>query len=606
MVSKLDAAIALATKGFEVFPIKAGAKFPPLVKDWPNKATGSPQLFGPWWEQHPDANIGIHTKGMIVIDVDVNKGGDDSLALLEMTYDLPKTLTTRTPTGGRHLYYRSAVAVPNGVDTLGAGLDVRSDRGYVVAPGSEVDAGRYRFEQDCPVADAPEWLVQKLGTITPKTSTTSEPVQDAPVDVVERAREWLAKQPGAIEGEGGDAQTFKVICALRDLGPSAEQAGELLSEWNDRCSPPWSLDELGDKIANAYTYAQNEAGVRAAMPDDFPVVDTSSEPVQKTRKTIQVARLSQFANQESKGAGYLVKGLLQKASHVIAYGPPGGGKTFALLDLAYHVAAGKEWMGHKVHGGSVLYLPFEGGGGLVKRAQALRQKYGNADVPFFIASAGFNLREQAGRKELGTLLAEIPQPCVMIVIDTLARALSMSGGDENSAQDVGQLNSAIAALIESTGACVVLVHHSGKNQNAGARGSSALLGAIDTELVISDGQIAVSKQRDVEIGAPIGFKLVPVVVGVDSDGDEMTSCVVEPDAVGTGPTGRLAGHAKRGFDVLCQLRPDNTSISDIEWKEACLEFLPARKASFYDMKNVLMKKRYIVIDNEGLVTRRME
>lgn len=601
MKSKLDAAIALAAKGFEVFPIKPGAKFPPLIKDWPNKATGSPQLFGPWWDQHPDANIGIHCKGLVVIDVDVNKGGDDSLALLEMTYGLPDTLTTRTPTGGKHLFYRSDATVPNSVSQLGAGLDVRSFGGYVLAPGSEVEAGRYRFEADRPIADAPEWLVLKLGTIMPKTSTTSEPVQDADASVVERAREWLAKQPGAVEGEGGDAHTFKVICALRDLGPSAEQAGELLAEWNERCSPPWSLDELSDKITNAYTYAQNEAGVRAALPDDFPVMDVPPEP---PRKPTKVARLSQFANSESKGPGYLAKGLLQKASYAIAYGPPGGGKTFTLLDLAYHIAAGKEWMGHKVHGGPVLYLPFEGGGGLIKRAQALRQKYGDADVPFFIAPASFNLREQTGRKELGAVIADLPEKPVLIVIDTLARALM--GGDENSAQDVGAFNSAVAALIESTGACVLIVHHSGKNQNAGARGSSALLGAIDTELQISDNRVTASKQRDVEIGAPIGFKLVPVVVGLDSDGDEMTSCVVEPDAVGNGPTGRLAGHAKRGFEVLCQLRPDNTSISDIEWKEACMEFLPARKASFYDMKHVLLKKRYIVVDNEGLVTRRME
>jgi hypothetical protein len=601
--TKLDAAIALAAKGFEVFPIKAGAKFPPLVKDWPNKASNIVQFFGPWWDKNPDANIGIHAKGMIVIDVDVNKGGDDSLALLEMTYGLPSTLTTLTPTGGRHLFFKHDTPVGNSVGSLGRGLDIRSQSGYVLAPGSQVDAGTYRFDKDIPIADAPDWLVLKLGAVVHKTSTSTTDVQDAPVDVVARAREWLAKQPGAVEGEGGDAQTFKVICALRDLGPSAEQAGELLAEWNDRCSPPWTPNELGVRVGNAYRYAQNDAGARAAMPDDFPVMDVPPAP---PRKPTKVARLSQFANSENRGPGYLVKGLLQKASHVIAYGPPGGGKTFALLDLAYHVAAGKEWMGHKVHGGSVLYLPFEGGGGLVKRAQALRQKYGHEDVPFFVAPSSINLRDQAGRKELGALLAEIPQPCVMIVIDTLARALSMSGGDENSAQDVGQLNSAIAALIESTGACVVLVHHSGKNQNAGARGSSALLGAIDTELVISDGQIAVSKQRDVELGAPIGFKLAPVVVGLDSDGDEMTSCVVEPSAVSAGPNGRLSGHAKRGFEVLCHLRPDNTSISDIEWREACLEFLPARKASFWDMKNVLMKKRYVVVDNEGLITRRME
>jgi len=602
MTTKLDAAIALAAKGFEVFPIKPGAKFPPLIKDWPNKATGSPQLFGPWWDQWPDANIGIHTKGLVVIDVDVNKGGDDSLALLEMTYGLPDTLTCNTPSGGRHLFYRACTPTPNRVDALGRGVDIRSDNGYVVGAGSGTAAGSYVWaNSDQGIADAPDWLVQKLGTIVPKTSTTSEPVQDADASVVERAREWLAKQPGAVEGEGGDTYTFKVICALRDLGPSAEQAGELLAEWNERCSPPWSPTELGVKIDNAYAYAQNEAGVRAALPDDFPVVDVPPAP---PRKPTKVARLSQFANSESKGPGYLAKGLLQKASYAIAYGPPGGGKTFTLLDLAYHIAAGKEWMGHKVHGGPVLYLPFEGGGGLIKRAQALRQKYGDADVPFFIAPASFNLREQTGRKELGAVIADLPEKPVLIVIDTLARALM--GGDENSAQDVGAFNSAVAALIESTGACVLIVHHSGKNQNAGARGSSALLGAIDTELQISDNRVTASKQRDVEIGAPIGFKLVPVVVGVDSDGDEMTSCVVEPDAVGAGPTGRLAGHAKRGFEVLCQLRPDNTSISDIEWKEACMEFLPARKASFYDMKHVLLKKRYIVVDNEGLVTRRME
>jgi len=601
MTTKLDAAIALAAKGFEVFPIKPGAKFPPLIKDWPNKASNTTQFFAPWWDKWPDANIGIHCKGLVVIDVDPAKGGDDSLAFLCMAHDLPDTLTTRTPTGGRHLFYRTTKAVQNGVDVLGKGLDIRSQNGYVVAPGSEVAAGCYRFKADTPIADAPDWLIQKLGAVVHKTSTSTTDVQDAPVDVVERAREWLAKQPGAVEGDGGDAHTFKVICALRDLGPSAEQAGELLAEWNDRCSPPWSIDELSDKIANAYTYAQNEAGVRAALPDDFPVMDVPPTP---PRKPTKVARLSQFANTESRGPGYLAKGLLQKASYAIAYGPPGGGKTFTLLDLAYHIAAGKEWMGHKVHGGTVLYLPFEGGGGLIKRAQALRQKYGDADVPFFIAPASFNLREQTGRKELGAVIADLPEKPVLIVIDTLARALM--GGDENSAQDVGAFNSAVAALIESTGACVLIVHHSGKNQNAGARGSSALLGAIDTELQISDNRVTASKQRDVEIGAPIGFKLVPVVVGLDSDGDEMTSCVVEPDAVGAGPTGRLAGHAKRGFEVLCHLRPDNTSISDIEWKEACMEFLPARKASFYDMKNVLLKKRYIVVDNEGLVTRRME
>jgi len=43
-----------------------------------------------------------------------------------------------------------------------------------------------------------------------------------------------------------------------------------------------------------------------------------------------------------------------------------------------------------------------------------------------------------------------------------------------------------------------------------------------------------------------------------------------------------------------------------EWKEKCSEFLPARKAAFYDLKNNLLRKGYIAVDDEGMVTRRCE
>jgi hypothetical protein len=136
------------------------------------------------------------------------------------------------------------------------------------------------------------------------------------------------------------------------------------------------------------------------------------------------------------------------------------------------------------------------------------------------------LRDAAGRKALGEDLTQLPSKPVLIVVDTLARA--MKGGDENSAQDMGALNDAMSALIEATGACVLLIHHSGKNKGAGARGSSALLGAIDTELEVADRQIISRKQRDVELASPIGFNLVPVLIGIDADGDEAMSCYVDP------------------------------------------------------------------------------
>jgi len=263
-------------------------------------------------------------------------------------------------------------------------------------------------------------------------------------------------------------------------------------------------------------------------------------------------------------------------------------------------------MERKVHPGLVLYLAYEGTGGLVKRAQALRQHYGTADVPFYVVPAAFNLREQAGRQDLACVLGTLPEHPALIVIDTFARALM--GGDENSAQDVGAFNGAVQALIESTGACVLILHHTGKDKNRGPRGSSALQGAIDTEIEIDGHALTPTKQRDIETGAPIGFKLVPLVVGIDEDGDTLTSCIVQ-QSLATVPLNnvRLVGNTKFGWEVLCAKRPNNEPISLEDWREACTEFLGETnvRKRFYDIKNRLERMRLIeVVDN--MVTRRME
>lgn len=605
-MTKLEHALALAARGFKVFPIAPGQKAPPLVANWPARATSDPTTIANYWAAAPEANIGIHCEGMIVIDVDVKKGGDESLNALEAVYDLPATLTTRTVTGGRHLFFNHGGVVGNSVSQLGDGLDVRSAGGYVVAPGSELGGRLYAFESDVPVADAPDWLVAKLGMSTKRVQVPKMDIPDAPLDVCNRAAEWLRKQPPAVEGQGGDAHTFKIVAALRDTGVSAIQAFGLLQEdWNVRCAPPWDLDDLWAKVSNAYRYAQNAAGERVATVDDFPFVaqDEQATPSVKDKQQNSAMRLGELAASQAKGPGPLVKGILQRGSHAVAYGQPGEGKSFVALDLAYCVAAGRSWMGHKTHAGVVLYLAYEGRGGLVKRAQALRQKYGQDDVPLYVAGAAFNLRDKAGRAEIGELLRSLPAKPVLIVIDTFARALM--GGDENSAQDVGAFNSGIAALIENSGATVLLIHHSGKNKAAGARGSSALLGALDTELEVDGGQIVATKQRDIDLGEPIGFALKPVVVSIDDDGEDVTSCVIESAAVQVVELGRIAGNAKRAFETLCDMAPNNAPVGELAWKDRCAGFLPARKAAFWDVKRQLEKKGYITIDAQGMIQRRM-
>lgn len=115
---------------------------------------------------------------------------------------------------------------------------------------------------------------------------------------------------------------------------------------------------------------------------------------------------------------------------------------------------------------------------------------------------------------------------MLVVIDTLAR--SMGAGDENTAKDAAQFARNCDLIREATGAHVMVIHHSGKNEDLGARGSSALRAAVDNEIqVTADGKIMSRKQRDQEPPEPQHFELRSVVLGSDEDGEPVTSAVVD-------------------------------------------------------------------------------
>lgn len=235
------------------------------------------------------------------------------------------------------------------------------------------------------------------------------------------------------------------------------------------------------------------------------------------------------------GGAYMVKGLLDVAVMAVIYGPSNSGKTFWTIDLAYHIAIGAPWRGRRVIQASVLYLAAEGGRGVINRVAALKQAHGVLDVPLAVKRAGLDLlHDQADLQHIVDLSAEVkarlPDAPHLIVIDTLSRV--MAGGDENSAADMTALIRNIDAIRAATGATTLLVHHTGKDAARGARGHSSLRAATDTEIEIAneDGARAaiVTKQRDHNGGETFAFDLKSVSLGHDQDGDEVTSCVVEP------------------------------------------------------------------------------
>lgn len=178
----VTAALELAEQGYRVFPCHSPAtegcscgsrcaspgKHPRTrrgVKD----ATHDPAIIERWWRQWPAANIGVATGGgLLVIDVD-GPAAQTALDALTTEHDgLPISRAVRTGRdGGRHLWYRTdpALELGNSSGLLAAGVNVRAQGGYVLAPPSRHALGRaYEWEiPNAEIATLPTWVVERLG-----------------------------------------------------------------------------------------------------------------------------------------------------------------------------------------------------------------------------------------------------------------------------------------------------------------------------------------------------------------------------------------------------------------------------------------------------------
>lgn len=126
----LTAALAYADLGYRVFPVKAGANKPPLTPHGFHDASTDPARIEAWWREHANANIGIATAGMVVIDRDPLDGKpnpwleDDADKLME----LATAPTAVTPRGGYHHFFRQPAGkhYPSRAGALALKVDARA------------------------------------------------------------------------------------------------------------------------------------------------------------------------------------------------------------------------------------------------------------------------------------------------------------------------------------------------------------------------------------------------------------------------------------------------------------------------------------------------
>lgn len=256
--TRLERALECAERGWAVFPLHtvwdkvcscgsrncASPGKHPRVKNGVHDATKDPKVITDWWTQWPSANIGIATgkiSGILLLDVDNKEGiyGDDNLAILEGEYgELPPTVTALTGGGGRHIFFAypdGDLEIPNSAGKLYAGLDVKSDGGYVVGAGSQHVDGPYLWEvsshpDDVKVADLPAWLL-RLMLEHGRDRRKKEPIRPPEGDSLQAGKRntYLAQVCGSLNYQGISQEVIKTIVRETNLRV---------------CDPPLSDHEL--------------------------------------------------------------------------------------------------------------------------------------------------------------------------------------------------------------------------------------------------------------------------------------------------------------------------------------------------------------------------
>ena len=450
-----------------LFHLPAGKKGPPLVRRFYDLAVPANDF------EPGENNIGVSTTGLLVPDIDAQKGGFDTLATLEMLYEpLPVTLVVGTPRGGQHRYFKAPHPIANSAEKLGPGFDIRGHHGYVVGAGSVTAAsdnsaaGEYRVLVDAPIAEAPQWLVDLCEKPRERELTSDVPVEnlDQPHNV-QRAIAYLEQADPAVQGAGGNDHTYRTAAAVIDFGLSRGKAVETMAGWNDRCSPPWAPEELERMVDNAARYRTGAVGKSDPRTefDEYRAPPSGIEPRPYAPRDIA-----------PKPRQWLMERTAIRGKLSLLVAPPGAGKSTMTIAAAISIALGKDLLGIKVvERANVwlynneddleeLYRRIDGvlSAHNLKREDLDGKLFVNSGehIPLVIAKrTPTGVRKSQQCEELAGFIEK--NRIGLTIVDPLSETHE---GDENDNVQMRQVATFFREVAQKTNSAIVLVHHTRK------------------------------------------------------------------------------------------------------------------------------------------------
>ncbi|QGQ21206.1 AAA family ATPase [Gimesia benthica] len=437
----LQAALDYAAKGFPVFPLIIGGKRPAgdLAPNGCKDASTDEDQICEWWTAKPDANIGVVTDGLCVVDID---GADHAWLSDNGRLDaLAGSPVSQTPRGGRHYVFRqNGEPLRNTAGRLADHVDTRADGGYIVAAPSVVDGKPYKWlpghELDSrdELPTVPEWIIQGLQVVNEIPLTLED----------EKIHKGIQHNT-----------LFKYGCKMRRWGLSFNEINAALQVMNlQRCDEPGTESAIEDIARSAARYTPD----RGAMAE---IEEFEPEPL-KEFNWLSAAEL----NASDCTLEYHI-------DHILAKGQPGlmaGGqktcKTNTASDLAISLATGTRFLDRfKVNERcNVAFFSCESGEPVLKdnNTRVAKSKGidpGSIENLFYC----FDVPSLDSKSDLEQIQQFIEEREIdVLIIDPFYLTANL-GNDAGNLFVVGEKLKPLTKLGQDTGCTVVLIHHTRKN-----------------------------------------------------------------------------------------------------------------------------------------------
>ena len=293
--------------------------------------------------------------------------------------------------------------------------------------------------------------------------------------VVDRARKYVAKLPGAVSGNNGHNQTFHAACVLvHGFELSKPEALDVMSEWNQTCDPPWEQHELERKVSEADKQTGERGYLRNASPENWerlssrtPILTTGKRESDENRKLepidFEIIDSRTFAETEY-ATEFLIDGVMTEGQPKLYGGPSKSLKTTVLVDECLSLAAGVAFLGKYdvPNAKRVLLLSSESGCATLQES-AVR----------ICSAKGVHLADLGGQMHWGfrppqltaadhvlSLRQIIEQNQIdVLAIDPAYLSLNLAGNEASNQFAVGAVLMNLTTLQADTGATPILATH---------------------------------------------------------------------------------------------------------------------------------------------------